>query len=130
MRPLIILGSAVTASLLTMVAGVISGYVGFQQTSATSGEVTRVFLVIAALAVTAFAWWTRMTPDDKPEALLAGLVLGWLLNPSSWNGTSFGGRLVSDMTLAAILVDLVLWVIVSFVLVLALSRTSSVDAAR
>lgn len=124
MRAAIVLGSALTAGVLTMVAVVISGVVAVDQASATSGVITRTFLVVAALAVTAFVWWTRMRPDDAPESLFAGLVLGWAFNLNSWAGASFAGQLVTDLPLAAALVDLVLWAGVAFVLVLALSRTS------
>lgn len=124
MRPSIVFGSAVTAGVLTMIAAVIAGVAAVDQGSVTSGVITRTFLVVAALAVTAFGWWTRMRPDDAPEGLLLGLVLGWAFNFSSWAGASFAGQLVSDYALAAALVDLVLWAGVSFVLVLALSRTS------
>ncbi len=124
MRPMIVLGTALTAGVLTMVAAVIAGVVAVDQASVTSGVITRSFLVIAALAVTAFIWWTRMRPDDAPEGLFLGLVIGWVFNFSSWAGASFAGQLVSDLPLAAALVDLVMWAGVAFLLVLALSRTS------
>jgi len=124
MRPVIIIGSAVTTGILTMVAAIIAGVVAVDQVSATSGVITRSFLVIAALAITAFVWWTRMKPGDPPEALLVGLLGGWALNVSSWAGASFAGRLFTSLTLGALLIDLVLWAVVSFALVFALSRTS------
>lgn len=129
MRPLIIIGSAITAGLLTTVAAIIAGVVAVDQVSLTSGVITRSFLVIAALAITAFVWWVRMKPGDQPEALLIGLVLGWALNVSSWAGASFAGQLFTTLTLGSLLIDLVLWALVSFGLVFALSRTS-VEAAR
>ncbi len=124
MRASIVIGTALTAGVLTMVAVVISAVVAVDQASVTSGVITRTFLVVAALAVTAFIWWTRMRPDDAPEGLFLGLVLGWALNLNSWAGASFAGQLITDLPLAAALVDLVLWAGVAFLLVLALSRTS------
>jgi hypothetical protein len=121
----IVIGSALTAAVLTMVAAVISGIVAADQISAKDGTIARGFLVVAALAITAFAWWVTMQPSDRPEALLFGLMGGWLLNVSSWTGHSFIGRLFSDVTPVATLVDLVLWAIVSLGLVALLSRTST-----
>ncbi|MGH3459345.1 hypothetical protein [Aeromicrobium sp.] len=124
MRPLTIIGSAVTAGLLTMVAAIIAGVVAVDQVSVTTGVITRSFLVIAALAITAFVWWSRMKPGDPPEALLLGLVGGWVLNVSSWAGASFAGQLFTSLTLGAVLIDLTLWAAVSYGLVFALSRTA------
>ena len=50
---------------------------------------------------------------------------GWLLNASSWTGHSFIGRLFSDATPVAILVDLLLWTIVSLGLVALIARAPS-----
>lgn len=125
MRARIILGSALTSALLTMVAAVIAGVVAADQLSVQQGTITRGFLVVGALAVTAFAWWLRMKPGDRPESLLLGLLAGWLLNVSSWTGNSFIGRLFSDLDPVAALIDLVLWAIVSLGLVAFLHRTSS-----
>lgn len=125
MRVSIILGSALTAAVLTMIAAVIGGVVAADQLSAKDGAVARGFLVVGMLAVTAFIWWLRMKPTDRPEALLLGLMGGWLFNVSSWTGHSFLGRLFSDVTPIAVLVDLVLWAVVSLGLVALLSRTSS-----
>jgi len=124
-RARIVIGSALTAAVLTMVAAVISGIVAADQISARDGTITRGFLVIGALAITSFTWWLGMQPSDRPEALLLGLMGGWLLNVSSWTGNSFIGRLISDVTPVTILVDLVLWAIVSLGLVALLSRTST-----
>jgi hypothetical protein len=124
MRPTILLGSALTAGVLTTVAVIISAVVAVDQASVTSGVITRTFLVVAALAVTAFIWWTRMRPNDAPEGLFLGLVIGWAFNLNSWAGASFAGQLVTDLPIASALVDLVLWAGVAFLLVLALSRTS------
>lgn len=129
MRPLIVLGAGLTAGLLTTVAALIAAFVAVDQVSVTSGVITRSFLVIAALAVTAFFWWTRLRPGDAPESLFVGLLVGWVLNIQSWAGASFAGQLFTDLGLGAALIDLVLWAVVSFGLVYALSRTS-VDAAR
>lgn len=125
MRPLVVIGTAVTAGILTMIAAVVAGVVAVDQTSITSGIIARTFLVIAALAITAFAWWSRMRPDDAPEALFVGLVAGWALNPQSWAGASFAGQLITDLPVGALLVDLVLWALLAFLLVLALTRTSA-----
>jgi len=101
-------------------------------------------LASLALAVPVFTTdlWTSparavgLTPDiaivDVPlpvqiavaASVLLGLIGGWLLNPASWNGRSFAGQLVIDEWVASLAVDLVLWAIVAFVLVLFLSRTS------
>ena len=126
MRARIVIGSALTAAVLTMVAAVISGFVAADQISARDGTITRGFLVIGALAITSFAWRLAMLPSDRPEALLLGLMGGWLLNVSSWTGHSFIGRLFSDLTPVAILVDLMLWTIVSLGLVALVSRTSTI----
>ena len=125
MRVSIVIGSALTAAVLTMVAAVISGIVAANEISARDGTIARGFLVVGALAVTSFAWRLAMMPSDRPEALLLGLMGGWLLNASSWTGHSFIGRLFSDLTPVAILVDLVLWAIVSLGLVALVSRAST-----
>ena len=125
MRARIVIGSALTAAVLTMVAAVISGIIAADQISARDGTIARGFLVVGALAITSFTWWLSMKPSDRPEALLLGLMGGWLLNVSSWTGHSFIGRLFSDVTAVAVLVDLVLWAIVSLGLVAVLSRTST-----
>jgi len=124
-RVSIVIGSALTAAVLTMVAAVISGIVAANEISARDGTIARGFLVVGALAVTSFAWRLAMMPSDRPEALLLGLMGGWLLNASSWTGHSFIGRLFSDLTPVAILVDLVLWAIVSLGLVALVSRAST-----
>ena len=125
MRARIVIGSALTAAVLTLVAAVISGIVAADQVSARDGAIAQGFLVVGALALTSFTWSQSMTPSDRPEALLLGLMGGWLLNVSSWTGHSFIGRLFSEVTLVTILVDLVLWGIVSVGLVVLLSRTST-----
>lgn len=125
MRASIIVGSALTSAVLTMVAAVIAGVVAANQLSVQGGTVARGFLVVGALAITAVIWWLRMRPTDRPEALLLGLMGGWLLNVSSWSGSSFIGRLFADVGAVAALIDLVLWAIVSLGLVVLLSRTSA-----
>jgi hypothetical protein len=124
MRARIVIGSALTAAVLTMVATEISGIVAADQTAARDGTITRGFLVVGALAITSFTWRLAMVPSDRPEALLLGLMGGWLFNVSSWTGHAFIGRLFSDLRAVAILVDLVLWAIVSLGLVALLSRSS------
>lgn len=129
MRPIIVFGTAVTAAVLTMVAAVVGGVVGAQQLSVTSGVAVRTFLVVAALTVTAVIWWIRMRPSDPPEALFLGLLVGWVLNFSSWTGTAFAAQLFTG-GLVSVVIDLVLWAAVAFALVFALSRTSSADIPR
>jgi len=125
MRASIVLGSALTAAVLTMIAAVISGIVAADLVSPKDGAITRGFLVVGALALTSYVWRHDLRPSDRPEALLLGLMGGWLLNASSWTGHSFIGRLFSDATPVAILVDLLLWTIVSLGLVALLARTPS-----
>ena len=117
MRGSIVLGSALTAAVLTMVAAVISGIVAADQISATAGTVARGFLVVGALAITTLIWRLVMEPTDRVESLLLGLMGGWLLNVSSWTGLSFVGRLFTDATGVAILIDVLAWAVVSLGLV-------------
>lgn len=128
MRPVIVFGTAVTAAVLTMIADVIGGVVAAEQLSVTSGVSVRSFLVIAALAITAVLWWMRMRPTDRPEALFVGLLGGWLLNFSSWSGSSFAGQLFTSAGFVTLLIDLVLWAGVAFALVLVLSRSSTTSS--
>ncbi len=125
MRASIVLGSALTAAVLTMIAAVISGIVAADLVSPKDGAITRGFLVVGALALTSYAWRHDLKPSDRPEALLLGLMGGWVLNASSWTGHAFVGRLFSDVTPVAILVDLLLWTIVSLGLVALLARAPS-----
>jgi hypothetical protein len=113
MRGSIVLGSALFAAVLTMVAAVISGIVAANLVSPNGGTVVRGFLVVAALAVTIVSWRAVMEPADRPEALLLGLMGGWLLNVSSWTGDSFIGRLFADSAPVAITIDLLAWALVS-----------------
>jgi hypothetical protein len=124
-RARIVIGSALTTAVLTMVGAVISGIVAADQVSSKDGTITRGFLVVGALAITSFTWRLSMQPSDRPKALLFGLMGGWLLNVSSWTGNSFIGRLFSDVTPVAVLVDLLLWAIVSLGLVALLTRRST-----
>jgi hypothetical protein len=73
-RARIVIGSALAAAVLTMVAAVISGIVAADQISARDGTITRGFLVVGALAITSFTWRLGMQPSDRPEALVLGLV--------------------------------------------------------
>lgn len=125
MRPRIVLGSALTAAVLTMLASVISGIVAADQVSATDGAAARGFLVVGALALTSFTWWQSMLPSDRPGALLLGLMLGWLFNTSIWTGRGFLAHLFTDSILVAALVDGVLWALVSLVLVSLLVHAST-----
>lgn len=125
MRPLIVIGSAVTAAILTAIAAVIGGVVAVDQDSVTHGVAVRSLLVVIALAFTAVFWWLRMTPRDRPEALLVGLIGGWLLNPSSWTGASYAGRLFTSYGLGSFVIDLILWAMTSIVLLTLLTRTST-----
>ncbi len=117
MRARIIFGSALTAAVLTMVATVISGIVAADLVSMKDGTITRAVLVPVALAATVLVWRTFLQPSDRPESLLAGLMVGWLLNTSSWTGHAFIGRLFTDATPAAVLIDAGLWLVVSIGLV-------------
>jgi len=124
-RPLIVIGSALTAAVLTAIAAVIGGLVAVDQDSVAHGVVVRSLLVVIALAVTAVVWWLRMTPRDRPEALLLGLLGGWLLNPSSWAGASYAGRLFTSYGLGSFVIDFLLWAMTSVVLLTLLHRTST-----
>ncbi len=117
MRVRIILGCALTAAVLTMVATVISGIVAADLVSIRDGAITQAVLVPAALVVTVLAWRTVLEPSDRPETLLAGLMGGWLLNTASWTGHAFVGRLFTDVTPVAIVVDAGLWLVLSVGLV-------------
>ena len=125
MRASIIIGSALTAAVLTMVADVIGGVIGANQVSVDTGVVIRSFLVVGALAITAAVWWLRMRPEDRPESLLFGLMGGWVLNFASWGGGAFAGQLVTNLAVGAFLIDFILWGAVAFALVFLLSRTST-----
>jgi len=113
----IVLGTALTAAVLTMVATVISGIVAADLVSERDGAITRVVLVPAALAATVVVWRTLLAPGDRPGSLFAGLMGGWLLNTASWTGHAFVGRAFTDVTAVAILVDAGLWLVLSIVLV-------------
>jgi len=125
MRVTSVLTTAVSTAVLAFVAAVVAATVGVNAVSVNRGLVVRVVLVSAVLAVVALVAWTRRRASDPPEQIVLGLLGGWLLNPASWNGRSFAGQLVIDEWVGALVVDLVLWAIVSFVLVLLLSRTST-----
>jgi len=123
-RVRIVLGCALTAAVLTMVATVISGIVAADLVSIRDGAITQAVLVPAALVVTALAWRTVLQPSDRPETLLAGLMGGWLLNTASWTGHAFVGRLFTDVTAVAIVVDAVLWLVLSAGLVVTFLEVS------
>lgn len=125
MRPLIVVGSALTAAVLTAIADVIGGVVAVDQDSVAHGVAVRSFLVVIALAITAVYWWLRMTPRDRPEGLLLGLLGGWLLNPSSWAGASYAGRLFTSYALGSFVIDFLLWAMTSMLLLTLLHRTST-----
>jgi hypothetical protein len=130
MRPAIVIGAAVTAAILTVIGDIIGGVIAVDNDSVTRGVAVRSFIVVIALAVTAVFWWLRMTPQDRPETLLAGLLGGWLLNPSSWVGASFAGRLFTSYGLGAFVIDFLLWGITSIALIALLSRTSAPETTR
>lgn len=130
MRPLIIFGSALTAAILTSIAAIVGGVVASAQLSVTSGVTIRSFMVIIALAITATIWWLHMTPQDRPEALVVGLMGGWLLNPSSWSGTSYAGQLFTSLDIASVLIDVILWGLTSIGLVLVLQHKSAASTQR
>ena len=130
MRPFIVIGSAVTAAILTAIADIIGGVIAVDQDSATRGVVVRSFIVVIALAVTAVVWWLRMTPRDRPETLLVGLMGGWLLNPSSWAGASFAGQLITSYGLGSFVIDFILWGITSVALVALMTRTSAPETTQ
>lgn len=130
MRPQIIVGSALTAAVLTTLAAVIGGVIAVGQTSVDNGVVVRSFLVVIALGTTAVVFWLRMTPRDRPEALLLGLLGGWVLNPSSWAGASYAGQIFTSHAVAAFLIDLILWGATALGLITVLHRTSSSPTRR
>ncbi|MDX6277931.1 MAG: hypothetical protein QOJ72_2059 [Nocardioidaceae bacterium] len=125
MRPLIVIGSALTAAVLTFIAAVIGRIVAVNQDSELHGVAARSLLVVIALGLTAIFWWLRMTPRDRPEALLLGLLGGWLLNPSSWTGASYAGRFFTSYGLGSFVIDLVLWAMTSMAILTVLDRTST-----
>lgn len=123
MRPTIVIGTAVTAAALTLLASLIGAVVAGNQVSVNPGVVARGALVVAALAVTAAVWLRRLGPRDRTQTIVAGLWLGWLLNPTTWTGNGFVAQLFTDITVARTLIDLVLWFGVSVGLVALLART-------
>jgi hypothetical protein len=129
MRPLIVIGSAVTVAFLGLVAAVAGGIAAGNQVSVTPGVITRGLLVALAIAATALVWRSRMQPTDRPESLVAGLTLGWFLDLANWSGNGGIGQLFSDSGVAAAMIDLILWVGLS-IGVVALLSTSRDRLAR
>lgn len=126
MRLPVVIGSAITVALLGLAAAVVGGVVAVNQVSVTPGVVTRGILVAAAIAITALFWWLRMRPTDRPETLVAGLALGWFLDFANWTGNGGVGQLFSSSGVAAAMIDLILWVLLSAgVVALLSSRTAA-----
>lgn len=128
MRPVVVVGSAVTVALLGLIAAVIGGVVAGNQVSVTSGVVTRGALVAAALGSTALLWWVKLRPTDRPESLVAGLSLGWVLDLANWTGNGGIGQLFTSAGVAAAMIDLILWVVLSIGIVALLASRRPADA--
>lgn len=125
MRPLVVLGSAVTVAALGLVAAIIGGVVASEQISVTPGVVTRGMLVAVAIGITGLVWTLRLQPSDRAESLVAGLTLGWFLDFANWSGNGGIGQLFSDSSVAAAMIDLILWVGLSIGVVALLSSRRS-----
>lgn len=125
MKPSIVIGSAVTVAVLAIVAALMGTIAAGSQGSVNAGVTTRAIAVVAAIVVTGAFWWLRMSPGDAPESLFAGLVAGWVLTPTTWDGHGFVAQLFTDITVGRVLLDLVLWAVVAFGVVWMLVRSSA-----
>lgn len=100
----------ITAALLSFVACLIAGFVAADHVDITAALRVRVVLVALSLLLTTVIavrrWPTRRAPE---LTLLTGLLLGWLINPQSWIGRSYGGQLLVDAGIGSAGLDLVLW---------------------
>lgn len=110
MSPTYIVKVGLTAAALTTVADLIAALIAIDQLSRTPGMWVRIVLVVIALLVTIAVWHSRMPRHTPPgPTLVAGLLLGWALNPQSWIGRSYGGQLLVDTGVQSAGADLLLW---------------------
>lgn len=110
MSPTHIIKIAATTATLTLLADVTAAVLAVGQSSQTTGLWVRLILVSLAMFASAAIWAGRVPRRPNPGmTLFTGLLLGWLLNPQSWIGRSYGGQLVTETGIQSSAADLLLW---------------------
>ncbi|WP_150118149.1 hypothetical protein [Cellulomonas sp. B6] len=129
MRPALVAQMAVTTVLGTVLASLAAGYVADQTREAAAGAALRALLVTLALLLSSwFAVRGRLLALSRPQLRLGagvGLLLGYVLSPSTWQGRTYAAQLVTDPGAPSMVLDLVLWVLVGGAAVLLASAPAS-----
>ena len=105
---------SVVVGLAALAVTLLSVTVATTTSSVTPAIVTRSVLVTALLLVTSRAFVARAGDGGRPvaRALLAGLLLAYVIDVASWVGRAYASQLVLDPGPVTALCDLVLWLAV------------------
>lgn len=113
MRPALVAQVAVTTSVAALLCSLAARYLDRQTLDDHVGPVLQALLVTAALLVTSwFAVRPRVLSATRAQLRLSavlGLVVGFALTPTSWDGRSYAAQLVADPGTTTLLLDLALW---------------------
>ena len=129
MRPALIAQVAFTSALGALLSSFAAAYVSLQTFDVTAGLALRAILVtVVLLVVSWFAVRTRVLSATRAGlrlGALLGLVLGYAISPTTWNGRTYATQLVAEPGALTIVVDLVLWLVVGGAAVLVASAPAS-----
>lgn len=129
MRPALIIQVALTTALGALLSSLAGVYVALQTFDVQAGLVLRMILVTVVLLLAGwFAARTRLLSATRTQLRVngvLGLVAGYALSPTTWNGRTYAGQLVTEPGVLTVLLDLVLWLVVGGTAVLVASAAAS-----
>ncbi len=125
MRLALIAQVALTTALGALIASFAALYVGQQTLDQRAGLVMRTLLVTVSLLLSCWlAVRPRVLSGTRAELRLAGavgLALGYAVSPTTWDGRTYLGQLVTGPGATTTLLDLVAWLLVGGAVVLVAS---------
>lgn len=129
MRPALIAQVGATTALAALLSTFAALYVAQQTLDLRAGLVLRALLVTLSLLVVSWAWvrpqLLRASRSQLRVSALLGLVLGYALSPTSWNGRTYAAQLALTPGASTVVIDLVLWILVGGTAVLVASAPAS-----
>jgi len=129
MRVALTLQVALVTALGGLVAGLGSVWVALSTYEVNSAVAFRAVLVLAVLLAGPYLLVRRRVLTARRGELVAagvvGLVVGFALDPLAWNGRAFFAQLLIEPGAVTVALDLVAWIALGSLGVLAASRSAS-----
>ena len=129
MRVALTLQVALATAIGGLVAGLGSVWVALSTYEVSSAVAFRAVLVLAVLLVAPYLLVRRRVLTARRGELVAagvvGLVVGFALDPLAWNGRAFFAQLLIEPGAVTVALDLVAWIALGSLGVLAASRSAS-----